>query len=151
MKLLELFTVLPLTRTLTGPLVAPAGTFTWMLVLDWLRMAAGVPLKVTMPLPTAIHEAGAGDGHRSPHWTAGGRDPCDGRIGIEGEGDAVAGFSAGGDYDIAGRGLARHLDGDRSVRPRNDIGRSAANGDAAVPWVAPKLVPVISISAAGAP
>ena len=36
-----------------------------MLVLDWLRMVAGVPLKVTVPLFSAIEKAGSGDGHGS--------------------------------------------------------------------------------------
>jgi hypothetical protein len=50
-KLVELLTVLPLTWTLTGPVDAFAGTFNWMVVLVWLRIVAGLPLKVTVPLP----------------------------------------------------------------------------------------------------
>ena len=42
--------VSPLTWTLIGPVVAPAGTSTRMLVLVSLRMLAGVPLKVTVAL-----------------------------------------------------------------------------------------------------
>ena len=56
-----------------------------------------------------------------------------------------------GDDDIAGGGAARHVDRDRGVRPRSDIGGCATDGHAAVPWVAPKLVPVMPIGAAGAP
>ena len=129
-KLLELFTVLPLAWTLTGPLVAPAGTLTWMLVLDWLRMVAGMPLKVTAPLPppsirpVPVMVTGVPAGPLAG-------ETSDGGIRIEGEGGAVAGSSVSSDDDIAGGGVARHLDGDHSIRPRNDIGRRSANGHAA--------------------
>ncbi len=49
-KLLVVFTVTPLTKTLIGPLVAPVGTVTWMLPAVALEMTAGVPLKVTAAL-----------------------------------------------------------------------------------------------------
>ena len=42
---------MPLTRTSTGPVVAPVGTSTMMVVLVSLRTAAEVPLKVTVALP----------------------------------------------------------------------------------------------------
>ena len=49
-KLAGPVSVTPLARTRLGPVVAPAGILTWMLVLDWLRMVDGVPLQVTTPL-----------------------------------------------------------------------------------------------------
>ena len=87
MKLLELFTVSPFTWTLMGPVVAPLGYIDLNAGARLsLRILAGVPLKVTMPLSSAVEQAGAGDGHWSAGRTTGGRDSSDGGIGIEGEG-----------------------------------------------------------------
>ena len=52
-KLLEVFRATPLTRMVTGPVVAAAGTVARMLPPVSLEMSAGTPLKATVALPCA--------------------------------------------------------------------------------------------------